>query len=164
MSFPWTEENVEFLRDLFASSPRPTAPEMAVRLYQKTRIPIEKNAVIGKLARLGLKLMDRSSPGEGPRPRASRAKPGRFTGIVIPTVAFRCKYDNPGLPPEQPESSASICSIMDLDSTRCRWVVGSPQKPLEAIYCGSKVFSGCYCREHWNRSRGLGTPSERRVA
>ena len=164
--FPWSDHDV-LLKELVAQ--KLTADRIAMRIGLVAGREVTKGMVIGRLRRQGIRLSDRPSPGQGRRARKALAgsaaesvahrirevaqsrKPGRLISVIQPQP----------IPEEAPRSA---CSILDLQFDSCRWIVGNPKKPLDPIYCGGKTFSGCYCREHWERSRGTGTPSERKAA
>jgi len=130
----WTTERVELLRTHFAAglSCRQIAAEIGV----------SRNAVIGKLSRLGL---TREKTGDELRPRKPRERRGRS----VPRLQYemlREVYD------EASFTDASVvsehrCSLFELDKERCRWPVNSEAEAFS--FCGNTPLAGLpYCQGH----------------
>lgn len=153
---PWTEERVDRLKRLWDSGL--SAGKIAAELGSVTR-----NAVIGKVQRLGL---------------LGRAKnPPRSTPRHIVQARARQKYDHGGgirerlkskvrrnamARPETAESfpsestsefDAAIpieqrCTLLDLTAANCHWPVGDPGTP-GFFFCGGAAAPGSpYCVHH----------------
>ncbi len=150
--FSWTEERVTALKKLWAEGH--SASQIAKQLGGVTR-----NAVIGKVHRLGLS--GRTTPSRPVKrpPRLARPKP-KFSadGSVIqaaPAAALRADAADPAaerlpaavsLPPLQLETGAPA-TILTLRDSMCKWPIGDPADPNFA-FCGRKAECGPYCAEH----------------
>jgi GcrA cell cycle regulator len=148
----WTDERVELLKKLWAEGL--SASQIAGRLGSVTR-----NAVIGKVHRLGLSGRATTSRMKShrarPRMAAKRlAKGGRFAPLGNP--AFRALYAEAEVyqPPAEelviPENERKY--IQTLDECSCRWPIGDPQMS-EFHFCGKKKVPGLpYCEFHARRA------------
>ncbi len=141
----WTDERVDSLRKLWLDGL--SASQIAKQLGGG----VTRNAVIGKVHRLGLSGRSAPSkpqraPARPPRPvRPSaplsvapvrRPDPSVSTGPVAPTpVVFRC---------ETPGSA----TVLTLGAHMCKWPIGDPSSS-EFTFCGRRAGSeGPYCGEH----------------
>lgn len=151
----WTDERVELLKKLWNDGL--SASQIAAELGGVTR-----NAVIGKVHRLGLSGRTKAPVSASPRTR----KPARTTpSAPRPQAQFR---GNAALKPQaRPDLEVDIapdveplpeldnvvamgerCTIMDLKEYSCRWPVGDPGT-AEFRYCGARSDSGKpYCAYH----------------
>ncbi len=144
MSLGWTDERVERLKALWIEGL--SAAQIARQLGGVTR-----NAVIGKVHRLGLS--GRAAPSRPGRaapstPRARRTTPVR----ARPTAARRtlapprkpARAHEPAAPPEGP----GLATAATLGAHMCRWPIGDP-KAADFTFCGRRVDDhGPYCRDH----------------
>jgi GcrA cell cycle regulator len=146
----WTEERVEVLKKLWAEGH--SASQIAKELGGVTR-----NAVIGKVHRLGLS--GRATPSRPVRrpPRLARPKPRiQSDGSVSaqkparlppePTQRNAEKAALIALPPK-PLADGEAASILTLRDSMCKWPIGDPADPKFA-FCGRKASGGPYCSEH----------------
>jgi GcrA cell cycle regulator len=147
----WNDERVELLKKLWADGL--SASQIAGRLGGVTR-----NAVIGKVHRLGLSGRATTSRMKSHRPRARsqsarRLMKPRFASIGNP--AFRSLLaEEPYTPPaeELVIPLAERKSIQTLTEISCRWPIGDPQLP-DFHFCGrSKVTGLPYCDFHARRA------------
>ena len=151
----WTEERVELLGRLWGEGL--SASQIAVTLGGG----VTRNAVIGKVHRLGLS-------GRVLKPvedaTAARRKPAQEveieTAIAVVEVeapepvailSHRLAPDFP-VPAAKPEPVALAASqrvtIMDLRESMCRWPIGDPTTP-EFGFCGARSITGLpYCTHH----------------
>ncbi len=145
----WTDDRITALRKLWAEGH--SASQIAKQLGGVTR-----NAVIGKVHRLGLS--GRATPSRPVKrpPRLARPKPG-FAGErsapaeqaqpvqVAPAPAPR----PPVLSPLSPLLTAdgAPATILTLRDSMCKWPIGDPADPKFA-FCGRKADCGPYCAEH----------------
>src|SRR5215471_8138393 len=137
----WTEERVELLKRLWAEGL--SASQIAARLGSVTR-----NAVIGKVHRLGLSGRATSSRSSSPRPRRTHvARTSRASSLLFGTrgnTALKPQFEaEPDLAPA-PLAELVIplnerASIMTLKEAMCRWPIGDPGEP-EFHFCGRKSF------------------------
>ncbi len=151
----WSEERVELLKRLWGDGL--SASQIAGQLGGG----VTRNAVIGKVHRLGL--AGRVRPGApAPVPAAAaasrRIKPGRAEAappVAVPTVV--------PLPPVltalngggAPASASTVAipvsqrvTIMELRESMCRWPMGDPTTP-DFHFCGARAITGLpYCTQH----------------
>ncbi|MEX2126940.1 MAG: GcrA family cell cycle regulator [Xanthobacteraceae bacterium] len=132
----WTDERVEILKALWADGE--SATEIAVELGGG----LTRNAVIGKVHRLGLAGRRRVSAFRVPKPKKPRppASLNRFPRAGVTTEPAPIEEALP--PPE-----AKRLSILDLTMTTCRFPLGDPGADGFA-YCGCETESPPYCPYH----------------
>lgn len=148
----WTDERVELLKRLWSEGL--SASQIAGRLGSVTR-----NAVIGKVHRLGLSGRATTSRMKSHRPRTRIAnvkrpvKP-RFAQAGNPAVrALYMDAETYVAPVEEIEIPlAERKTIQTLTECSCRWPIGDPQTP-EFHFCGrTKVPLLPYCEVHARRA------------
>jgi len=158
----WTDERVEQLKKLWLDGK--SASQIAGELANG----ITRNAVIGKVHRLGLsgrvKTPSMSAPRQRPpkqhnghsRPSSHRGPSGGAGRGPMTNGANALAYS-----PEmdaQPEQRMMLeqvvipmsqrVTIMELKEAMCRWPLGDPTNP-EFRYCGAESkLGGSYCRVH----------------
>ena len=148
----WTEDRVEVLKKLWAEGH--SASQIAKELGGVTR-----NAVIGKVHRLGLS--GRATPSRPvkrpprlarPKPRLQpdgsiiRPKPARVTNMDTPLRTAEKAAMVAALPPQK-LADGEAATILTLRDSMCKWPIGDPADPKFA-FCGRKSSSGPYCEEH----------------
>jgi GcrA cell cycle regulator len=152
----WTDERVELLRKLWSDGL--SASQVAAELGPG----ITRNAVIGKIHRLGL--AERAKTAAAPRPRAAKAaRPQGATVASAPRSGGHVVHGNVALAfatqavvvaRVAPEEEVVIpmserVTLMELRESMCRWPMGDPTTP-EFRFCGahSPIGSGPYCSHH----------------
>ncbi|WP_112663819.1 GcrA family cell cycle regulator [Microvirga flavescens] len=153
----WTDERVEQLKKLWSDGL--SASQIAAELGNVTR-----NAVIGKVHRLGLsgrtKTAKPATNGATARPRKTTRAPSAPTPIAAPVrsnvviapiatvvsaspeIELPVMDDDVGLP------TSERVTIMELRESMCRWPMGDPTKP-EFRFCGARSNPGVpYCTHH----------------
>jgi GcrA cell cycle regulator len=136
----WTTERVELLKSRFAAglSCRAIADDIGV----------SRNAVIGKLSRLGL---TRDKSDDAPRPaRTAAAKAGRPRSV--PRLQYQTLltvYAEPRpAADDAPIPSEHCCSLLELSEQRCRWPISTPGA-ADFCFCGNTPLEGLpYCAGH----------------
>lgn len=151
----WNDERVELLKKLWAEGL--SATQIASRLGGVTR-----NAVIGKVHRLGLsgRATTVRIKSHRPRPRVDQAKriaKPRFAGGTVGNPALRALY----MPEAEPFVSTyeeldiplkDRKSIETLNECDCRWPIGDPQL-ADFHFCNRKKMTGLpYCEFHARRA------------
>lgn len=146
----WTDDRVEVLKKLWADGL--SASQIAKQLGGVTR-----NAVIGKVHRLGLSGRATTSRMKSIRPRkratTSRRAPRLRYGAGAATGAktFAIEDGDPGYVSTVEELVIPLeerAYIMDLNEHTCRWPIGDPQHE-DFHYCGKgKVEGTPYCEHH----------------
>lgn len=138
--FDWTDERVAFLRKRIAEGVGPSA--IARELRGHNLIPT-RNAVLGKLRRLGLRV---GAPIKAERTRQSRKAQGKVQRAPKPrppAQAPRCS----ALPPLMLAGGKTI-GILDVDDSMCRYPVGDPAKS-DFAFCGRRPSGERpYCIDH----------------
>lgn len=146
----WTDERVELLKKLWSDGY--SASQIASELGGVTR-----NAVIGKVHRLGLS--GRGKPtaqvaSRAPKRTVNRTSSSSFASrgnAALATHAYAAPQAQPR-PQILPQAEIIILServsIMDLREGMCRWPLGDPLNP-EFRFCGSKCSGTLpYCGGH----------------
>lgn len=146
----WTDERVDLLRKLWNDGL--SASQVAAELGGG----ITRNAVIGKIHRLGL--AERAKAPASPRPRA--AKPARSQsaprshGHSVGNLALAFAPRPHVAPAPRLDEDVVIpiserVTLLELRESMCRWPMGDPTTP-EFRFCGAKspAGSGPYCAYH----------------
>lgn len=153
LSNPWTVDLVERAKLLWGL--KWSAKDIAADLGNG----LTRNAVIGKLCRLGLQrreVKDHTTPRKPPRKPVARID-------HIMNRAANAAEPEP-LPLDVPMDDAAdlirtehSCDIMGLSNRTCRWPCGTPGE-ASFFYCGRPeadyAKGRAYCRAHTLRSRG----------
>jgi GcrA cell cycle regulator len=136
----WTDARIERLKALWAEGR--SASEIAGLLGEVTR-----NAVIGKVHRLGLP--GRKTTSRQPVPRRTsprRGKSGRVERHLPPTRFARPASPMPPAPP--PPVAALMLPLRQLNDDQCRWPAGDPREDGFG-FCGCRKAAGVpYCEHH----------------
>ncbi|CAO4177767.1 GcrA family cell cycle regulator [Methylorubrum populi] len=154
----WTDERVDLLRRLWDDGL--SASQIALQIGG-----VSRNAVIGKVHRLGLSGRVKPigpSAAQGRRKEELAPTEVALESVVVieePTlpeppaiIAHRPAPDFPKPPQALPEPVALAVServtIMDLRDSMCRWPMGDPTSP-EFRFCGGRAITGLpYCTTH----------------
>jgi GcrA cell cycle regulator len=144
----WTDERVEMLKKLWADGL--SASQIAGELGEITR-----NAVIGKVHRLGLSGRAKSPSSSAPRPRKARAHPHMLRvsrRAMRGNTALAHGYDYEVEP--EPEFVDNVIpigqrrTILELTEETCRWPIGDPGS-ADFFFCGGQTSTGLpYCSYH----------------
>ena len=142
----WSHNRVEQLKKLWEAGL--SASQIAAELGN-----VSRNAVIGKVHRLGLSGRGKSLSLAAPR--HSKAHPAQHMMRVTPPIArgntalaraFEVEPD--------PVTSDNVVpmskrlSLLELNEATCRWPIGDPSSP-DFFFCGGKVLAGLpYCAQH----------------
>jgi len=138
----WTDERVESLKKLWLEGL--SASQIAKQLGGVTR-----NAVIGKVHRLGLS--GRAAPSQPQRSVFRAPRPARPQQVAAAPVAPRRPAPAP-LPPaptpailrEEPGSA----TVLTLGAHMCKWPIGDPATESFS-FCGRRSEEdGPYCHDH----------------
>ena len=148
----WTDERVETLKRMWAEGQ--SASQIAKELGGVTR-----NAVIGKVHRLGLS--GRAAPSQPARTvaatfRTTRPRPAAAAPAPAPTQpsaprrleAVQPKPVEPAAPVPAPiPDLPGTATVMTLGAHMCKWPIGDPSS-REFSFCGRRSSEGVYCVEH----------------
>jgi GcrA cell cycle regulator len=145
----WTDERVATLKKLWTEGL--SASQVARQLGGVTR-----NAVIGKIHRLGLS--GRACP--SPPRRARTLRPARPVGRratpprPLPPAPAAPRAARPAC--EAPEGPGAVADLTGLRGHVCKWPIGDPKAPGFS-FCGALVEGdGPYCPAHHRRARQPG--------
>jgi GcrA cell cycle regulator len=138
----WTDERVETLKKLWLDGL--SASQIAKQLGGVTR-----NAVIGKVHRLGLS--GRATPSQPQRPifKAPRAARPAITApaprrAIEPALATAAAQPVAPYQPEEPGSA----TVLTLGAHMCKWPIGDPSSD-GFTFCGRRSErEGPYCVDH----------------
>jgi GcrA cell cycle regulator len=138
----WTDERVENLKKLWQDGL--SASQIAKQLGGVTR-----NAVIGKVHRLGLS--GRAAPSKPARPvfkaprpaRAAVSAPAAPRRIAEPAVQAEAMPSPVRYIDEAPGSA----TVLTLGAHMCKWPIGDPSSD-GFTFCGRRQSEGPYCVEH----------------
>ena len=144
----WTDERVSTLKKLWLDGL--SASQIAKQLGGVTR-----NAVIGKVHRLGLS--GRAAPSQPARPVFKAPRPARPATQAMPsaprrvisaeqamtTLAAQPQAQVPALRVEEPGSA----TVLTLGAHMCKWPIGDPSTD-SFTFCGRRGTDGPYCNEH----------------
>lgn len=148
----WTDERVDVLKRLWSEGF--SASQIAAEMGGVTR-----NAVIGKVHRLGLSGRGKSGSPGTPRPRKPRPLAPPVNGVSIlrgNTVLAPKSAPRPEpqpLPEVRLEEDVVVplserVTIMELREFMCRWPMGDPTRP-DFRFCGGRSIAGLpYCNHH----------------
>ena len=151
---PWTAERVEQLRSFVATGM--TCSQIAAE------IGVTRNAVIGKIHRLGLGPgRPAAAPARACPPRVRRPHLSSQRRLLRVIYAEAPRADGGASPEAVPIDSAQRCSLLELAQDKCRWPVGDPGA-ADFAFCGNEAAVGfSYCAGH---ARMAYRPSARRRA
>jgi GcrA cell cycle regulator len=146
----WTEERVELLKKLWSEGL--SASTIAGELGGITR-----NAVIGKVHRLGLSGRAKAPAAAAPRQRKARPQPNVFRA-VRPVTRGNTALATQAMPayeievePNPVENVVPIgqrCTILELTDSKCHWPIGDPGQP-DFFFCGGRTLTSLpYCGYH----------------
>ena len=148
MSIGWTEERTELAVKLWAEGL--SASQIARKIGDVTR-----NAVIGKIHRLGLSGRARhtrsASPYQRKPRRAPRARCRKNDGAPRSIPKHVCRPSPEPSPERQPTDVARV-SFAELEKHHCQFPCGDP-KSEDFGFCGHKRVPGLpYCAHHAQRT------------
>ena len=137
----WTDERVETLKKLWLDGL--SASQIAKQLGGVTR-----NAVIGKVHRLGLS--GRAAPSHPSRPAFKAPRPPR--PISMPTPRARSLEPRPhATPAPRPAPFVELpgtATVLTLGAHMCKWPIGDPSSS-DFTFCGRRASDeGPYCIDH----------------
>jgi GcrA cell cycle regulator len=151
----WTDEKVEQLKQHWMEG------KSASQIASLLGSGVTRNAVIGKVHRLGLAGRAKAPSLASSRPRRAApaqhraAAPRLASGVPRMTRGATALALAPqALADDEPEAFESVVvpmslrvTIVELKEAMCRWPLGDPAN-AEFRYCGSPAASGPYCAYH----------------
>ena len=129
----WTEERIELLRKL--AGLKLSARRIAARMG------VTKNAIIGKLYRIGIMRREITETLARRYNRGIVYKPlvPKTTRIKEPYLPFLPAIDIPVLK----------VPLLDLESHHCRYPLDERCEDGFALFCGLPIHNTSYCRDHY---------------
>jgi GcrA cell cycle regulator len=136
----WSEPRITTLRTLWLDGL--SASQIAKQLGGVTR-----NAVIGKVHRLGLGGRGApSAPGRAPRITSARSpRPRRASARAAPRMPQQPR-PSMAAPAPAPEGPGLVTDMARLGAHACKWPIGDPKGP-NFSFCGRHA-AGRYCAAH----------------
>jgi GcrA cell cycle regulator len=137
----WTDERVELLKKLWQDGL--SASQIAKQLGGVTR-----NAVIGKVHRLGLS--GRATPSKPARTVFKAPRPAR--PVAAPSAPRRMAETATALTPQPSpvryvDEAPGTATVLTLAAHMCKWPIGDPSLD-NFTFCGRRACDGPYCQEH----------------
>jgi len=142
MTAGWTEDRVGALKKLWLEG------QSASQIAKQLGGGVTRNAVIGKVHRLGLS--GRAAPSQPARTtfRPSRPRPAQ---AQAPSAPRRIEAAQPRPVPAPVAAPApdlpGTATVMTLGAHMCKWPIGDPGS-AEFSFCGRRASEGVYCVEH----------------
>lgn len=146
MTAGWTEDRVGALKKLWLEG------QSASQIAKQLGGGVTRNAVIGKVHRLGLS--GRATPSQPARaattfrpartrttPPAQPSAPRRIEAVQARAVAA----PTPQAPPLS--DMPGTATVLTLGAHMCKWPIGDPSS-REFSFCGRRASEGVYCVEH----------------
>jgi GcrA cell cycle regulator len=141
MTAGWTEDRVGALKKLWLEG------QSASQIAKQLGGGVTRNAVIGKVHRLGLS--GRAAPSQPARATFRPARP-RPAPTQAPSAPRRIEAAQPRpvapTPAPVPELPGTA-TVMTLGAHMCKWPIGDPSS-TEFSFCGRRASEGVYCVEH----------------
>jgi GcrA cell cycle regulator len=150
-SATWSSERIEMLKRSFDAGL--SCSQIA------NEIGVTRNAVIGKLNRLGLsrpkdvigRQLEQGRATRLARPKGPRTFRPKRSHLNIVTQHAMLMAAFPAPPPrieDIPIHNGRGCSLLELGQTQCRWPINSPGAE-DFCYCGNEPIKGLpYCPGH----------------
>ena len=148
MTAGWTEDRVGALKKLWLEG------QSASQIAKQLGGGVTRNAVIGKVHRLGLS--GRATPSQPARTATTTFRPARTrtTPPAQPSAPRRIEAAQPAPRPvvvAQPLAAVAelpgTATVMTLGAHMCKWPIGDPSS-TEFSFCGRRASEGVYCVEH----------------
>ncbi|MFQ5561936.1 MAG: GcrA family cell cycle regulator [Parvularculaceae bacterium] len=134
----WTDERVELLKKLWAEGL--SASQIAGKMGGVTR-----NAVIGKVHRLGLS--GRATPAKPSRGRTVE-RSADTSASYKPAPAVKSVFPEPEFIKPVVLDSGDMTTVSTLKNNMCKWPIGDPARD-DFHFCGQSTAAGkSYCAYH----------------
>jgi len=143
MTAGWTEDRVGALKKLWLEG------QSASQIAKQLGGGVTRNAVIGKVHRLGLS--GRAAPSQPARATFRPARPRPAQPTQAPSAPRRIEAVQPRpaasqVPVVMPDLPGTA-TVMTLGAHMCKWPIGDPSS-TEFSFCGRRSSEGVYCVEH----------------
>ena len=144
MTAGWTEDRVGALKKLWLEG------QSASQIAKQLGGGVTRNAVIGKVHRLGLS--GRAAPSQPARATFRPSRPRPVHPTQAPSAPRRIEAVQPrvaaaaSVPAPMPDLPGTA-TVMTLGAHMCKWPIGDPSS-TEFSFCGRRASEGVYCVEH----------------
>jgi GcrA cell cycle regulator len=151
----WTDERVALLRKLWTEGL--SASQIAKQLGGVTR-----NAVIGKVHRLGL--AGRATPSRPAKRPVRNARP-RVIGPMAPRLRPASSLPLVVIPDLEPIKfeDGKTATVLSLNESMCKFPIGDPTD-VNFAFCGRGSVTGPYCADHARLAYQPSQAKKRRVS
>lgn len=147
MTAGWTEDRVGALKKLWLEG------QSASQIAKQLGGGVTRNAVIGKVHRLGLS--GRAAPSQPARAtfKTARPRPAAPAPTQAPSTPRRIEAVQPrdaqpvAPTPAQAPELPGTATVLTLGAHMCKWPIGDPSS-REFSFCGRRASEGVYCVEH----------------
>jgi GcrA cell cycle regulator len=145
----WTDDRVEQLKKLWEGGL--SASQIAAELGNVTR-----NAVIGKVHRLGLSGRAKSPSSAAPRPRKTRPAPQQMVRMSRPVARgntalahnYEVEMEPDPIAYDNVVPMSQRLTLVELNEATCHWPIGDPSSS-DFYFCGGKALQSLpYCAHH----------------
>jgi len=144
----WSHKRVEQLKKLWEAGL--SASQIAAELGN-----VSRNAVIGKVHRLGLSGRAKTLSTAAPRRREAHLAQHMMCvtcpiarGNTALAQAFEGEVEPDPVTSDNVVPMSKRLSLLELNEATCRWPIGDPSSP-DFFFCGCKVLAGLpYCARH----------------
>ncbi len=137
----WTEERVGALKKLWLEG------QSASQIAKQLGDGVTRNAVIGKVHRLGLS--GRAAPSQPARATFRQPRPRPQVSAPSAPRRIEAAQPRPAAPPPAPVVDLpGTATVLTLGAHMCKWPIGDPTSD-EFSFCGRRSGEGTpYCVEH----------------
>lgn len=143
----WTDAKIARLKVLHAEGGL-SAAEMAYRMNRDFHTSFSRNAIIGKLHRIGLRTTRPQRTAEEIAERKNEQRRVRRAAQRKPLLDHAediMQAEPCDLPPDSSEFAVTFAQLAE---PHCRWPIGDPSSD-DLRYCGAeKMADGPYCARH----------------
>ena len=150
MTAGWTEDRVGALKKLWLEG------QSASQIAKQLGGGVTRNAVIGKVHRLGLS--GRAAPSQPARPAFKAPRPARPAAQAMPSAPRRVTpvettissvpvVATPAPLPAFRHEEPGSATVLTLGAHMCKWPIGDPSTD-GFTFCGRRSSEGPYCVEH----------------
>ena len=145
----WTDDRVEQLKKLWEGGL--SASQIAAELGNVTR-----NAVIGKVHRLGLSGRAKSPSSAAPRPRKARPVAQQMVRMSRPVARgntalaqnYEIEMEPDPVTYDNVVPMSQRLTLVELNEATCHWPIGDPSSS-DFYFCGGKALQSLpYCAHH----------------
>lgn len=142
----WTDDAVETLTRLWRQG------DLSAAMIAR-RLGVTRNAVLGKIHRLGLSQPRRPQPAAiAPPPRPAKPRPVASARRALASAPVRTSPQ-----PAGEIGRGLVARLENLPMRACHWPLGDPQA-ADFAFCGRRAETGPYCPAHAGmayRGRGV---------